>query len=624
LALLNIKNLTIGFGGAPLLDNISLQIEKGEKVSLVGRNGTGKSTLMKIINGEYSADSGELFYQQGIKVSRLEQEVPDGLDGTVYEVVASGDEKSAALLVKYHELNEKLLDNPDDSVLTELESVQHKLEVGGYWELHQKVDIAISKLKLNPNEPFSNLSGGLKRRALLAKALVEEPDILLLDEPTNHLDIDSILWLEDFLGKYKGTILFVTHDRMFLRKLATRIVEIDRGKLYSWDCNYETYLKRKEDFLESQKMQNHNFDKKLAQEEKWIRQGVKARRTRNEGRVKSLEKMREEWTERRKLIGNVNFTTQNVEYSGKIAIKTKNVNFAYDENRVISDFTTTVIRGDKIGIIGPNGSGKTTILKILLGELEPQKGSVKLGTNLEISYFDQLRAQLEDDKTVQDNIANGNNVVTFNGKSKHVISYLKDFLFSPDRAKSPVSILSGGERNRLLLAKLFTTSSNILVLDEPTNDLDTETLELLEELLSEYKGTLLLVSHDRAFLNNVVTSTLVIEKNGYVQQYAGGYDDWLLQKKPDAVVTKVKKTVAKAKRAKPRKLTYKEKRELEKLPGLIEELETEQAHILKLIGEPSFYQGDKDEIIKTNKRVPELETLLSSAYDRWGELDMLL
>ncbi|MCP5005830.1 MAG: ATP-binding cassette domain-containing protein, partial [Planctomycetes bacterium] len=505
MVLLSLQEVSVRFGGPLILDKVSLQIERGERVCLLGRNGAGKSTLLKMINGELTSDSGDVVRQKGIRTASLSQEIPRDVHGTVFDVVLDG-------------LRSRGRNQPQN-------------EIDHDWEKHHQVEKVISLIQLNADSEFRTLSSGLKRRVLLARGLVCQPEILLLDEPTNHLDIASIDWLEEFLLRYKGTIFFVTHDRMFLQKIANRIMELDRGKLSDWACDYQSFLLRKQAVLDAEGKQRTVFDKKLAREEVWLRQGIKARRTRNEGRVRALEKMRAIRQDRRTVTGTVRMNTHETERSGAKIIQVKGLGYRYDDASVINDFSTTIMRGDKIGIIGPNGSGKTTLLRLLLGELEPLKGTVHHGTHLQITYFDQLREQLKEDKSVYYNVGEGSDFITLNRKQRHVMSYLQDFLFSPDRARVSASVLSGGERNRLLLARLFTMPSNVLVMDEPTNDLDIETLELLEELLVDYKGTLLLVSHDRAFLNNVVTSTIVFEGEGDVNEYDGGYDDWLRQRK---------------------------------------------------------------------------------------------
>ena len=593
MALLSLQNLHKAFGGPQLLDNATLQIERGERICLVGRNGEGKSTLLKIVDGDIEPDVGELIRQPGLKVRRLRQNVPHDLTGSVEELVFHG------------------LEDPHDD-----------------WSSHQAVDKVISLVGLENAWRFDEISGGQKRRVLLAQSLVCEPDILVLDEPTNHLDIESIQWLENFLRRYKGTLLFVTHDRTFLRKLATRIVELDRGQLHSWACDYDTYLKRKQALLDGESEQWAQFDKKLAQEEVWIRKGIRARRTRNEGRVRDLQKMRNERNQRRERAGNVNMQLAEAGLSGRKVITAKQISYDYDGTPIIGNLSTNIMRGDKIGIIGPNGCGKSTLIKTLLGELEPKTGSVVHGTKLEVAYFDQHRATLDDSKTVAENVST-EEMITIGNSKKHVLGYLQDFLFTPDRARQKVSVLSGGERNRLLLAKLFTRASNVLVLDEPTNDLDAETLELLEELLANYEGTLLLVSHDRSFLNNVVTSTLVFEGGGRVNEYPGGYDDWVSQRsevrdqRSGVRDQKPESRKPAEKRETTRKLSNKEREELKNLPKLIEQLETEQEVLHDAMSDPMFYQKTKDEIAAASTRAEEIPKKLEAAFERWEELERL-
>lgn len=628
MALMTLRNVTLAFGGPPLLDGVNLQIEPGERLCLVGRNGTGKSTLMKLLNGELQADSGEVVREQGLKVARLTQEVPHDIGGSVYDVVAEGLGKTGALLAEYHHVSQQLAAG-DEKLMGKLERIQHELEAAEGWQMNQKVEAVISRLNLPPETDFAALSGGLKRRVLLARELVREPNLLLLDEPTNHLDIEAIAWLEEFLLGWNGSLLFITHDRMFLQELATRIIELDRGQLTSWPGDYQTYLKRKEEALEAEAQQNALFDKRLAQEEAWIRQGIKARRTRNEGRVRALKAMRAECSERRERSGSAKIAAQGAERSGKVVIEATGIGFAYEGRDLFRDFSTTIMRGDKVGILGPNGSGKTTLLQVLLGKLAPQQGSVKLGTKLEIAYFDQHRAQLDEEASVLDNVAEGSDRVEINGQSKHIMGYLQDFLFTPERARSPVRSLSGGERNRLLLAKLFTKPSNLLVMDEPTNDLDVETLDLLEELLLEYPGTLLLVSHDRAFLNNVVTSTIAFEGSGRLSEYVGGYDDWVRQRRPEVEQaapepTKAVAAAAKAeKKTTPKrsKLSYKDQRELDALPQRIEELEAEVETLHGAMADPAFYQQDGAAIAETRERLEGVEAELAEAYERWEALE---
>jgi len=628
MALINFKNVSIGFGGPYLLDKVDFQIEAGEKVCLLGRNGTGKSTLLKLVSGDLNPDEGQIEYQKNIQIARLEQKVPHGVTGSVYDVVSGGLEETGSLLADYHHVSHTLTHEYSDKLLKQLDQIQRKIEAVGGWQINQKIDEVISRMSLDADAEFETLSGGLKRRVLLAKALVTSPDILLLDEPTNHLDIDSIDWLEQFLQTYQGTLLFVTHDRQFLKKLANRVVELERGRLFDWECDYETFLKRKDELVHAEDEQQAKFDKKLSEEEAWLRKGIKARRTRNEGRVRALQKMREEKRLRRERQGTVSMQVNEAGRSGNLVIETKDISFSYGEKSIVSNFTTTITRKDRIGIIGNNGSGKTTLLNLLLGNLPPDEGNVRLGTNLEVVYFDQLRQQLDSTKTVRENVSEGKDNVSINGKDRHIISYLKDFLFTPDRSLRPVSVLSGGERNRVLLAKLFTRPSNVIVMDEPTNDLDIETLELLEGLLVDYPGTLIMVSHDREFLNNVVTSTIVFEGDGQVKEYIGGYDDWIKQRK-DTIQT-IDKRPQKSKSPKTeknnnsvQKLSYKEKRELEQLPNQIEKLEKQQKEIYEKLGNPDFYQKNGDEISRMSDQLSDLEEQLKTAYDKWEKLEKL-
>jgi ATP-binding cassette subfamily F protein uup len=627
MALITLRNVVVGFGGPALLDGVDLQIDKGERVCLVGRNGAGKSTLMQVIADLITPDDGQIERQQGLKAARLTQEVPHDLHGSIYDVVAAGLGRQGELLSNYHHAVQQLTKDHSDTAMAELERVQHQLEAAGGWEMTQQVDTTLSRLQLDADTEFAELSGGMKRRVLLARALVDNPDLLLLDEPTNHLDIAAINWLEEFLLNYRGTLLFVTHDRMLLQKLGTRIIDLDRGRVTSWPGDYKTYLERKQALLDAEENANALFDKKLAQEEVWIRQGIKARRTRNEGRVRALKALRDKRAQRRQRLGRANIQTQNAELSGKIVVEVDNVSHSYGERTILKNFSTTILRGDKVGIIGPNGAGKTTLLKILLGHLEPQQGRVKLGTKIETAYFDQHRAQLDLEKSVMDNISDGRSEVTINGKPRHIISYLQDFLFAPERTRQPVRSLSGGERNRLLLARLFTKPANVLVLDEPTNDLDVETLELLEDLLVEYQGTVLLVSHDREFINNVVTSTLVFEGDGTVNEYVGGYDDWLRQRKSDlprpVERNEKPKAVLKEKSAPAKKLSYKDQRELDALPQKIEMLETELQQIQQMLSDPTLYQQQPDKVAELTARMTEVETEQSHCYERWETLEAM-
>jgi ATP-binding cassette subfamily F protein uup len=628
MGLIWINEVSVSFGGPPLLDGATLQIEAGERIGLLGRNGSGKSTLMKLLMGEIKPDSGEIIRSGEVRIAMLPQDVPDDLPGTIYDVVASGGREHLDLLREYHDLTLQMSRSGDDGLLKKLERVQHQLETSGAWHYHQRVETVLARTDLDENAEFRFLSAGMKRRVFLAKALVNEPDLLLLDEPTNHLDINAILWLEDFLLKFEKTLMLVTHDRAFLQRLATRIVEIDRGRLMSFPCDYGTYIERRQALLEAQEKQWQEFDKKLAREEAWIRQGIKARRTRNEGRVRVLVKMRQERAHRQEQTGNVRLTIQEAERSGKLVVEAQKIHFAFGDNKIVEGFSTAIMRGDRVGIIGPNGSGKTTLLKILLGELQPQQGGLRMGAGIRVAYFDQLRAQLDENRTLKDNLADGNDMIVVGGASKHVMGYLQDFLFPPDRILSPVSSLSGGERNRLLLAKLFILPSNVLVLDEPTNDLDTETLELLEDRLMEYGGTILMVSHDRAFLNNVVTSTIVFEGKGRLQEYVGGYDDWLRQRTEGHEPSKTAPAEQRQKKDRPpkekQKLSYKETRELGELPLIIEALEQEKERLLETLNSPAFYASrDAGEINRANDRLKALEEELDGAYGRWDELESL-
>jgi ATP-binding cassette subfamily F protein uup len=622
--LVTLQDIYLSYGQPPLIDHINLVIERGERVCLIGRNGAGKSTLLKILTGQITADDGVLKRASGVKIAQLEQSVPEDAQGSVFDVITQGLGTEGELAKRYHHLIVELGNNPSDQTLRDLEECQSELDRVNGWDINQRVESIISKMDLEADVDISSLSGGYKRRVLLARALVCDPDLLLLDEPTNHLDIDAIQWVEQFLLKWEGSLLFISHDRRFMDNLATRFIEIDRGQLAEFNCNYATYLQRKEEILEVEDRQNALFDKRLSQEEVWIRQGIKARRTRNEGRVRALESMRREYADRRKRQGTARMDIQQAERSGKIVAEAQNISFTFDgeQQPVIRNFSTLIQRGDKVGFIGRNGVGKTTLIKLLLSQLSPQQGSIKTGTNLNVAYFDQYRSALDEEKSVQDNVSGGRDMLEIGGKPKHVISYLQDFLFAPERCRQPVKALSGGERNRLLLAKLFTQPSNVLVLDEPTNDLDIDTLDLLEELLIDYKGTIILVSHDRAFLNNVVTSTLVFEGNGQINQYIGGYDDWLRQRKAEQPSTAQQGAKTQTKTASTsKKLSYKDQRELDNLPQQIEDLETEIAEISELISQPDFYKGDRTETAKTETRLSELQQQLSHCYQRWELLE---
>ena len=629
MALISLQEINLEFSGTNIFDCLSLQLEPGERIALLGRNGAGKTTLMKVMTGQQQVDTGKVIIQKEIRVAHLPQEVAIDIAGTVFDIVLSGLGARAELLSQYHHIAHRLQTEESPALLKQLDTLQDKLNHADGWDVNTQVEEVIAKMKLNPDDDFTRLSGGQKRRTLLARALVLKPEVLLLDEPTNHLDIDSMLWLEEFLLNYPGTIFFVTHDRMFMTRLATKIIELDRGKIFSWSCDYKTFLERKQAALDIEEARWDHFDKKLAEEEIWIRKGVKARRCRNEGRVKALERLREEKKTQRKAIGNVRMKAQKTDPSGHRVVKVSQLNFSYGDKCLVRNFTTQIMRGDKIGVIGPNGSGKTTLLRLLLGELTPQRGKVSLGTNLQIAYYDQLREQLDEEKTVAENVNGESDTIVINGKPKHIIGYLQDFLFTPDRARTPVKILSGGERNRLFLARLFSQPSNVLVMDEPTNDLDIETLELLEELLLEYPGTLLLVSHDRVFLNNVVTSTMVLEGNGAINEYPGGYDDWLSQRAPVAptpVPVKekpVKKIIKPKKPVVARKLNFKEQSELDNIASVIEKMEAEQKEIYALLADFNFYQKDPAEVAKTKARSEFLSNELAKAYARWEYLEEL-
>lgn len=598
--LITIRDLSIRFRGPALLDGVDCTIEPGQRIGLLGRNGAGKTTLMRMLRGDVQPDHGQVMFAAGTKVSLLPQDVPQHVRGTVAAVVEAGVVLDA--------------EHADD---------EHSAE----WRSQHQVDQILSRMELDPEAKFELLSSGMKRRVLLAQSLVSSPDLLLLDEPTNHLDIDAISWLEEFLGRWNATLLFVTHDRMFLRKLATRIFEIDRGRLFDWSCDYDTFLERKEAALAAEEKQNALFDKRLAQEEVWIRQGIKARRTRNEGRVRALKALRVERSERRSAVGKVNLKIQEGKRSGNLIAEVEGVSFAYDDKVIVRDFSTTVMRGDKVGLMGPNGAGKTTLLRLLLGQLAPQSGSVRIGTNIEIAYFDQLREQLDEEKTVQEDVGEGGDTVGIGEHKQHVIGYLQNFLFTPDRARTPIRFLSGGERNRVLLAKLFSKPANVIVLDEPTNDLDTETLEMLEERLVEFNGTVLLVSHDRAFLNNVVTSTIVFEPGG-AREYVGGYDDWFRQRAvaeeasaPKPTGKKDSKETSTAAKPAKRRLSYKEQRELDGLPASIEQTEAKVAELHQIMADASFYQQTREQIAKKQAELKSLEEKLVAAFARWEELE---
>ncbi|RAH39526.1 ATP-binding cassette domain-containing protein [Halomonas sp. SL1] len=643
MTLLRLEQLQLAYGTHVLLDGADLVLEKGERLALVGRNGTGKSTLLKLVSGESLPDGGTIWRAPGLKIGVLAQDLPAASGETIFDVVAQGLPEAGELLSEYHHLVQQA--EPD---MTRMAQLQTRLEAIDGWSFHQRIDVVLTRLGLPADAAMADLSGGWRRRVALAQALVVEPDLLLLDEPTNHLDLDTIAWLEEQLSAFNGAVLFITHDRAFLSRLATNILELDRGRLGRYPGDYAKYQEQKTHELEVEARENAEFDKKLAQEEAWIRQGIKARRTRNEGRVRALQQMRRDRGERRERQGRASLSVDTGERSGKRVVELSHVTQYYDGEAVIRDLNLEIQRGDRIGLIGRNGAGKTTLLKILLGELEPSEGQVRMGTKLQVAYFDQLRAGLEPEKTVYDNVAQGSDRLTVGGRDRHVMSYLQDFLFTPERVRQPVKALSGGESNRLLLAKLFTQPANVLVLDEPTNDLDVETLELLEELLLDFDGTLLLVSHDRAFMDNVVTSVLAFEGQGCVREYVGGYHDWVRQggKLPPAPwegaarqaaepvaeqapaasepAASASESEATAKAAPKRvKLSYKLQRELDGLPAEIERLEAAVADFEEQVGDPAFYQQDSETVTATLQALNDRQEALETAMERWMELEAM-
>lgn len=627
--LLRLDKASLHYGTQVILDEVDLSITRGDKLGLLGRNGAGKTTLLKTLDGEISADSGERWLRPGVKMARLQQTLPDADDISVYDVVASGLEEAGQLLADYHHL---IMDESGTDMDT-LARVQQKLEAVDGWSLQQRVDTTITQLQLPAEARMGELSGGWRRRVALAQALVSDPDILLLDEPTNHLDIPAINWLEEQLRNFRGCLILITHDRTFLQNVVNSIAELDRGHLTVWRGDYQGFLRHRAQELEAEERANDLFDKRLAQEEVWIRQGIKARRTRNEGRVRALKDMRNERQERRERQGSADFKVEDASRSGKIVAELNHVNHAFEDKVIMRDFSAIIQRGDRIGIVGPNGAGKSTLVKVLLGELTPDSGEVKLGSKLQVAYSDQLRGHLDPEKDLIDNVCGGQDFIEINGKRRHAISYLGDFLFSPERVRTPVKALSGGEQNRAILARLFSKPANMLVLDEPTNDLDIETLELLEEILLNFEGTVLLVSHDREFMDNVVTSLLILEGDGVINEQSGGYSDWLArggrlqdlapqaEKKSAQVMPAASKAAEPAASSAKRKLSYKEQRELDALPSKIDTLETRQAELEEAMAEPGFYQRDHTEVEKTVAELETVQAALETAFERWSALE---
>jgi ATP-binding cassette subfamily F protein uup len=623
-ALISYRNLSVSFGGPLLLDDVGISIEKKERICLLGRNGEGKSTLLRILSGQIEADKGESERVPDFRVAKLDQEIPNGVGGSVFDVVAQGLGKKADILRSYNQASLQLSDNPDDSKLAdEVDRLQSELDETDGWSLDHKVASIIDRVGLEQDDAFDTLSGGNKSRALLARALVGQPHLLILDEPTNHLDFEGIEWLEKFLQKAEFSSLFVSHDRSFIRSVSTRILELDRGNLTSWNCGYDKFLERKAEMLSAEEKQNAVFDKKLAEEEVWIRKGIQARRTRNEGRVRALFKLREERSNRRELQGKSNLSANQGQTSGRKVITVKDVDFGWDTKRIVDDFSTTVWRGDKLGVVGLNGSGKSTLLKLMLKKLEPTRGTIEHGTKLEVAYFDQHKEIVNENLSVAENVAPNGDTVTINGNSKHILSYLKDFLFLPETARAPAKMLSGGERARLLLAKLFLQPANLLVMDEPTNDLDIETIELLEEKLLQFEGTLLLVSHDRAFLNNVVTGTFALDGIGGVTEYAGGCDQWLSDREYAKNMGNSKKPKAVPVKKKSKKLSNKDKEALVEIPKQIEKMEAERDQITAAMQNPDYYRNPKSDPSGDQANLEKLEVRIASSYSRWEELEAI-
>ena len=624
MALISYRNLSVSFGGPLLLDDVGISIEKKERICLLGRNGEGKSTLLRILSGQIEADKGESERVPDFRVAKLDQEIPNGVEGSVFDVVAQGLGKKADILRSYNQASLQLSDNPDDSKLAdEVDRLQSELDETDGWSLDHQVASIIDRVGLEQDDAFDTLSGGNKSRALLARALVGQPHLLILDEPTNHLDFEGIQWLEKFLQKAEFSSLFVSHDRSFIRSVSTRILELDRGNLTSWNCGYDKFLERKAEILSAEEKQNAVFDKKLAEEEVWIRKGIQARRTRNEGRVRALFKLREERSNRRELQGKSNLSANQGQTSGRKVITVKDVDFGWDTKRIVDDFSTTVWRGDKLGVVGLNGSGKSTLLKLMLKKLEPTRGTIEHGTKLEVAYFDQHKEIVNENLTVAENVAPNGDTVTINGHSKHILSYLKDFLFLPETARAPAKMLSGGERARLLLAKLFLQPANLLVMDEPTNDLDIETIELLEERLLQFEGTLLLVSHDRAFLNNVVTGTFALDGIGGVTEYAGGCDQWLSDREHAKNMGSSKKAKAVPVQKKSKKLSNKDKEALIEIPKQIEKMEAERDQITAAMQNPDYYRNPKSDPSGDQANLEKLEVQIASSYSRWEELEAI-